>query len=414
MPEAQPPLIAVGAPAQPRGSLRRVLRRALLWIIIIGAAAGGAYWVWLAPAVVTVHTVQRGELVAEVLGTGTLEAHIGATISPKISGLVTAVRVDQGDHVEAGQELVRLDDSDLSRQVEVAESTLGAADAAVERQKADRARALAVLDQARYDYERVENLVQQNTASATEFEEATKTLRVAEADVARADAALVEAQKQVIAAEKTLEYQKAKLSDTVVRAPCAGLIVRRDRDPGDVVVPGSSMLFLVSTDELWISAWVDETEMSGLKPGQPGRVVFRAEPGRPYAGEVARLGREVDRETREFLVDVRVRELPENWAVGQRAEVYIEAGRQADAVLLPTRFIVWRDGQAGTFVEEHGRAAWRALRLGLRGRETVAVTEGLSVGDRVLAAEAQGASLKPGQRVAVAPGGDRGSAGKQP
>jgi HlyD family secretion protein len=364
---------------------------------------------------VTAHVVQRGEVVAEVMGTGTLESHVGATISPKISGLVTAVLVDQGDRVEPGQVLARLDDSDLSRQVEVVESTLGAANAAVERQKADRARALAVLDQARFDYDRIENLVKQNTAATTEFQEATKALRVAEADVARADAALVEVQKQVIAAEKTLEFQKAKLADTVVRAPFAGLIARRDRDPGDVVMPGGSVLLLVSTDELWISAWVDETEMTRLEPNQPAHVVFRSEPGRSYPGEVARLGREVDRETREFLVDVRVRELPGNWAVGQRAEVYIETGRKADAVRLPTRLVVWRDGQSGAFVEGSGRAVWRPLQLGLRGREVVEVTAGLKTGDRVVApANPQSGALKPGQRVAVEPTPRREPAGVRP
>ena len=394
--------------------LRPRLWRTGQLVVVVGAIGAAVYWTQFAPATVTAHIVQRGEIVAEVMGTGTLESHISATISPKISGLITAVLVDQGDRVEAAQVLVRLDDSDFSRQVEVSESTLGAANAAVERQKADRARTLAVLDQARYDYERVENLVKQNTAATTEFQEATKALRVAEADVARADAALVEVQKQVIAAEKTLEYQKAKLSDTVVRAPCAGLIVRRDRDPGDVVVPGSSMLFLVSTDELWISAWVDETEMARLKPEQPARVAFREEASRSYAGQVARLGREVDRETREFLVDVRVRELPENWAVGQRAEVYIETGRKTDVVLLPTRFVVWRDGKAGTFVERDGRAAWRPLRLGLRGRESVEVVEGLSEGERAIIPAAQAGGLKPGQRVAATPPGGEGPAGKQP
>ena len=302
------------------------------FLVVIGAVGAAVYWTQFAPVPVTAHLVQRGEIIAEVMGTGTLEPHVSATVSPKISGLITTVLVDQGDRADAGQVLVRLDDSDLSRQVEVAESNLGAAHAAVERQEADRARALAVLDQARFDYERVENLVKQNTAATTEFQEATKALRVAEADVARADAALREAQKQVITAEKMLEFQRRNWPMRPF-APFAGLIARRDRDPGDIVVPGSSVLFLVSTDELWISAWVDETEMARLRPDQPARIVFRAEPGRSYVGQVARLGRDVDRETREFLVDVRVRELPENWAVGQRAEVYIETGRNADAVL---------------------------------------------------------------------------------
>jgi len=393
---------------------RRLWRTGQL-VVVLGAIAAAVYWTQFAPARVTAHIVQRGEIVAEVMGTGTLESHIRATISPKISGLITAVLVDQGDRAEAGQVLVRLDDSDFSRQVEVAESTLGAANAVVERQKADRARTLAVLDQARYDYERVENLVKQNTAATTEFQEATKALRVAEADVARADAALVEAQKQVVAAEKTLEYQKAKLADTVVRAPCAGLIVRRDRDPGDVIVPGSSVLLLVATDEMWISAWVDETEMGRLTVGQPARVVFRSEPQRAYAGEVARLGREVDRETREFIVDVRVRELPPNWAVGQRAEVYIETGRTADAVRLPTRLIVWRDGRSGTFVDGAGRAVWRPLQLGLRGRELLEVAAGLSADERVIApSDPKAGGLEPGQRITIEASEGRVATRRQP
>src|ERR1035437_7043733 len=103
-----------------------------------------------------------------------------------------------------------------------------------------------------------------------------------------------------------------------MRSPYDGLITRRDRDSGGIVVPGASILQLVATNEIWVSAWVDETAITGLKTGQPARVVFRSEPAQSYAGEVARLGREADRETREFVVDVRVKELPENWIIGQQ------------------------------------------------------------------------------------------------
>lgn len=345
---AQPATTVAEAPLPvARAPWRRVIVAALKVVILVAVAAIIVYWVRFAPVAVTAQNVEQGSVVAEAMGTGTLEARIKATISPKISGRISAVLVDQGDRVEAGQELVRLDDSDLQRQVEVSESAVGAANAAVDRQKAERARALAVLDQARYDYGRIKKLIEQNTAAETEFEDATKTLRVGEAEVARADAALVEAQKQLVAAQKTLEYHQAKLSDTVVCAPFAGLIAQRDRDPGDVVVPGTSVLLLLSTDEMWVSAWIDETEMGRLNPGQPARAVFRSEPQKSYTGEVARLGRETDRETREFLVDVRVTDLPANWAAGQRAEVYIETGRTEHAVRVPARFILWADGPAG-------------------------------------------------------------------
>lgn len=385
-----------------RSTWRRRLWRWAQLLVVLGAAAGVGYWLFFKPTPVREHVVARGEIVAEVMGTGTLEARRQAVISPKISGLITSVLVDQGDRVDAGQELLRLDDEDLRRQVEVSESNLAAARAGVDRQIADRQRSEAVLAQARIDYRRVEDLVARSSASSFELDKATEALRVAEADVSRAEAALIETEKQVIAAEKTLEYHVARLGDTVVTAPFDGLIVRRDRDPGSIVMPGSLVLTLIATDELWISAWVDETEMDRLRPGQPARVVFRAQPNQSYVGEVARLGREADRETREFLVDVWVRELPANWAVGQRAEAYIEVARKQDVTLLPAHLVSRRDGQPGAWVASGGKARWRDITLGLRGHEVVEVVDGLAAGDAIIfVAGAKATPLAPGKRVTI-------------
>jgi HlyD family secretion protein len=185
-------------------------------------------------------------------------------------------------------------------------------------------------------------------------------------------------------------------------SPYDGLIVRRDRDPGGVVVPGSSILLLISTNEVWVSAWVDETAGARLAAGQPARVVFRSEPAKSYPGEVARLGRETDRETREFLVDVRVKQLPKNWTVGQRAEVYVETGRKESTLALPLRFVSWRGGKPGAFVIEQGKAKWREVKLGLRGLETAEVAEGLATGQVVCKPREANQPLTEGQRVSAA------------
>jgi HlyD family secretion protein len=101
-------------------------------------------------------------------------------------------------------------------------------------------------------------------------------------------------------------------------------------------------------------------------------------------------------------VDVRVQELPPNWTIGQRAEVFVETGHKANSLIVPQRFLHWREGKPGVFVSEGGKAAWRDVTLGLRGRETVEVTEGLSAGDKVIAtAGPKQPALKPGQRVAA-------------
>ena len=89
--------------------------------------------------------------------------------------------------------------------------------------------------------------------SREEYDRYLDTFNTAKAGIDRAEAALVEGRKQLVAAEETLEYQKARLAYTVIAAPFDGLIVRRDCDPGNVVVPGTSILYLVSLKEVWVT-----------------------------------------------------------------------------------------------------------------------------------------------------------------
>jgi HlyD family secretion protein len=378
---------------------RRWLWRALRAGVVLALIGGIIYWLRLAPMSVATHRIERGEVVAEVMGTGTLEARVKTTVGPKISGRIAQIAVDQGDRVESGKLLVRLADEELKQQVAIAQANQEAALAALERLKTDKDRATAVFDQASKSRNRIEALFRQNAVSRDELDRALEAFAVAQADLARAEAAINEGQKGFVAAEKTLEYHRARLADTEISAPFEGLIVGRHRDPGDVVVPGSSILTLISTDELWISAWVDETEMSRLKQGQSARVIFRSEPGRCFAGSVVRLGREADRETREFIVDVRVLELPTNWAVGQRAEAYIETQRKDAAVLLDAKYVVRRGDRVGAFVDQHGRAEWRSFSPGLRSPDRVEAVEGLQPGETVVMPSDPKNRLRDGQRI---------------
>jgi len=374
------------------------LSKVALAVVVIASVI---YWVRFAPIPVTQHQVEQSEIVAEVMGTGTLEAHVKATVSSKIAGRIAAVLVDQGDRVQRGQLLVRLDDEELKQQVEIARANRETALAAISRLEADKERATAVAQRARAHHLRVQGLVERRIVTKEEVDQSTESLAIAEAGLSRAEAAIIEGQKELVAAEKTLAYQQARLADTKIMAPVAGLIVRRQRDLGDVVVPGSSILTLISTDELWITAWVDETEMAKLHEKQTVRVVFRSEANRRFSGTVVRLGREADRETREFIVDVRVLKLPENWAVGQRAEVYIETDRKASVVLLPAEYVVRREGHPGVFVNRNGLAEWRPLTLGLRSRDMVEATNGLESGESVIRPTDPKNSLSSGQRIVM-------------
>jgi len=354
------------------------------WLLVLVIAASAVYWLRFRTVSVAGYTAVQGEIVAEVMGTGTLEAKVQTIVSTKIAGRILEMRVDQGDHVRAGQALLRLDDSEFRQQVEMARSTLDAAKATVERMQADSVRSQAVLEQARIEYRRRETLFSSKSIAANEMDKRKEELKVAEADLEKTRATVVESQKNLVVAQNTVNYNLARLDDTLILAPFDGLIIRRDRDPGDVVVPGTSIFLLISTRSLWVRTWVDETEMQRVAEGQWARVVFRAEPETGYKGKVARLGRETDRETREFLVDVEIEELPRNWSVGQRADVFIEIARKDGVTMVPSQVIMRNQGETAVVLNRDGRAVRQPVKTGLRGRTHVEIVEGLSPGEIVV------------------------------
>jgi HlyD family secretion protein len=94
--------------------------RTLKYPIVLAIVAGVVWYIRSQPISVASHTVGKGPVIRSVMGTGTLEARIRTTISPKIQGRIAEVLVDQGSLVKAGQLLVRLDDEDLAQQVRMA------------------------------------------------------------------------------------------------------------------------------------------------------------------------------------------------------------------------------------------------------------------------------------------------------
>ena len=103
------------------------LRKSLPWVLVAVIGAFAVYRLKFSPTPVAVHTVATAEIRGEVMGTGTLEARVKTTISPRIQERLAEVLVDQGDPVKSGQLLARLDDAESRQQVAIAEATLGAA-----------------------------------------------------------------------------------------------------------------------------------------------------------------------------------------------------------------------------------------------------------------------------------------------
>lgn len=377
-----------------RGVVPRWIRAGWKWLALAALAGAVVYYVRFRPAEAELHTVQVGSVQHEVIGTGTLEARVQVAVSSKISGRISSIAVDENDRISKGQVLVVLDDADLQQQVAIAAATLGERKAGLDRAQADVVRSEAVQSQAKKEYGRADALVKSGAQTPAELDKAREKLDIAQAELERSKVAVIEAKTRIVSAERTLEYHRARLEDTKIISPFDGLVVTRYREPGEVVVPGAAVLDIVATQELWVSAWVDESAMSQISAGQSARVVFRSEPLAPCDGQVVRLARSVDRESREFIVDVQVKKLPEKWAVGQRAEVYILTAEKVNVTAIPTRLIVHRDGKPGVFAAEDGQARWLEVTVGLRGTGTVEITGGISPGQEITSSD-----VREGQRI---------------
>lgn len=113
-----------------------------------------------------------------------------------------------------------------------------------------------------------------------------------------------------------------------------------------------------------------------------------------------RVGREVDRETRELLVDIALTNPPEQLAVGQRADARIHGASASGVTRVPSEFLVFRSDGAFAWVDEDGKAALREVTPGIRGRDWVEITGGLAAGDTVLRpTPGARAELRDGARV---------------
>lgn len=380
--------------------LGRLLRITVKLSLLAGLVAAGLYQFRFKPVPVTAHIVRPQTLQAEVMGTGTLQPRVASAVSAKIAARIVELKVDQNDRIKADQPLALLDDGELRRQTEMAQAALKATKASLDRAGADITRAEAVLAQARAEHERMTVLQVSNAVTPSEMDKSRERLDVARSELARTQAARTEIEHQVAVAEQTLAYHNERLAETRLVAPFDALVTRRLREVGDVVVPGSSLLEIVSLNEVWVSAWVDESALAALAVDQPARAVFRSESDRSYPAKVVRLARRVDGETRELLVDVGLAELPRNWAVGQRAEVYIRTAEVAGVLAVPQRLIQWDGDRPFVHVDRGGRCWRQYVTLGMRGREMVEVKDGLRGGDAVIVArDGDNAKLRDGRGV---------------
>jgi HlyD family secretion protein len=351
------------------------------------------YRLFLYSPPVPVIVVTKAEMHGKVHGPGTVQSKVPVTVSPKITGIVEELYVDQGDRVKKGQLLAKLDAVELRAREAAAHAAKNRAQRDLARAQADLGKAQANLGLAQSNYQRDLEVFKPGYISGAAFDTTKAQLKVAESEVNAYQATVTALQAGVKQAESETHAAAALHNYTRIVAPMDGLITVRKAEVGTTLGPGNPIFQMVALDQVWLAAWIDETKIAQLRPGQPAHIILRS--GRAFPGEVFRLNQEADTVTRELEVDVKFVELPEPLVIGEEGMVDIDTGR-VTALVVPQSAIIAKNGAKGVLVSDNGILRFHKVTLGLQDNGSTAVTKGLTEGELVVV---NPAGLIPGKKI---------------
>lgn len=355
-------------------------------ILVAGAAAGGWYELRPAPGIpihaVTVQSAGGGGG-SGLDASGYVVARRQATLSAKILGKLVEVNVDEGQRIEKGAVVARLDDSNYS--------------AALHQARAQEALTKAAFDDAAPIHARYQRLREQGAISTDQFE-----IQNAQYDAAKNAYAVATA---AVALAQTLE------NDTVIRAPYSGIVTSRAAQVGEIVAPSAAgggqtrtgIATIVDMESLEVEVDVSENYIDRVRPDQKATIQLTAYPDWDIPASVIAVIPTADQSKGTVKVRIAIkakdaRILPE---MGARVsfETTPSAGPVSHAITVPPDAVAGSGDSGTVFVIADDKVQARAVKIGLRTSQSVTILSGVNAGDRL--AQGDLSKLHDGDRVAV-------------
>jgi RND family efflux transporter MFP subunit len=361
--------------------------------LLLGAAvlAGAGWWFFVGRAVAVQTSVAQapsaggGAEGAILQATGYITARRQATVSTQMTGTLTQVLIEEGDRVQKGQILARLDDSSPR-------ASLGVAQANVRTAQAQVAQAQAQLAQAQADARRQDMLASSGMIAPQAAEQART--------VVATYAAQVEARRrEVEAAQAQLAQAQVNFDYTVVRAPFAGVIIAKSAQVGEIVSPLSAgggftrtgVGTIVDMDSLEVDVDVNEAYIGQLKPDMPAEAVLDAYPDWRVPAHVIAIVPTADRGKATVKVRVALEQkdprlLPDiGVRVSFRGSKAPAASQVPKGVLVPAAAITQRDTRSVVFVVVDGKVQQRSVAPAQQDIGTMKLLpDGVKAGERVV------------------------------
>jgi membrane fusion protein (multidrug efflux system) len=303
-----------------------------------GFRGGGAG----APPVAVVSSLARKQpMNVGIEAIGTAVSNEAVSITSKTSNLVTAIHFTDGQAVKIGQVLVQMDDAQA---------------------QADLAAAQADYTESAAQYNRSRDLVAQKLVSQSQFDQLQGTMKANEARVAAA---------------------RARLSDTVIRAPFTGRVGLRRISLGSLISPGTVITTLDDTSTIKVDFSVPDLYMADLRANQNIVARTSAFPGRDFRGTVASVDSRVDPLSRAVTVRAKVPNGEGLLKPGMFLTVSL-AQETREALVVPEQALVPEQARQFVYLLQGNMVVKREVRLGRREPGVVEIVDGLSLGDRVV------------------------------
>lgn len=283
-------------------------KRIGLALVLAAVVVGGGAWLALRPA-----ASSTGPLAAS----GTVEAR-EAVLGFQLGGRIVEVLPREGDAVETGVVIARLDTTELAARAAAAEAQLAAARALLsEMERGARpeevAQARSAAEAARRRMEEATRALERTrvlhdggavSREALDQAETAHAVAVAQYDQAREALAMVErgprperveAQRAAVRQAEAAVAQVAALREqATIVAPFTGVVTVRHREPGEVVAPGAPVVTMLDPDERWVRIYVREDVVGRVRVGQPARITSDAYRDRSYEGVVVHIASEAE------------------------------------------------------------------------------------------------------------------------
>ena len=392
----------------------RIPRAALLAIAVaLLAAAGAAILYWRGTAVEVVRA-ENTKLRQTVVVSGRVLTPAKVDIGATITGRVQTVKVDEGDRVKADQLLIELERAELAAALAQAVAAEQAAltriaqwrDVGSLTAREQLAQAEANHRNVERDTARQEQLFRQGFIGEARVDEARRALTVVQSQLQTARAAAAAnaptgvdrrlLDDQLAQARAAREAAAAKLAQTALRAPAAGVVLDRNVEPGDIVQPGKRLLSLALDGEVRLAALIDEKNLALLKVGQSALVSADAYPDQRFRAELTYLSPGIDVQRGTVEAKLAVPEPPAFLRADMTVSIDIAVADKPSALVIPASAV--REPQSvepWVLVLKEGRAVRQPIRTGSRAAPQVEVVSGLAAGSEVIVTP----GVAPGDRV---------------